>query len=432
MKPFNLTEWSLNHRQLIWFFIFLAAIAGVYAYQGMGRMEDPSFTIRKMIVAVGWPGASAADMEQQVTDNIEKKLQDTPGLDYLESYSKPQQAMIFVNLKDTVKTADIRATWLEVRNMVSGMMDELPDGIAGPYFNDRFDDVYGNIYALTSDGFSYEDMRRHAEDIRQVLLGIASVKKVELIGVQPEKIYIDMDSSKLARLGIDPMLVAGIIKKQNTLTPSGMIETATDNVRVRVTGLFDNLDSLKNLPIRALGNTFRLGDIASVKRSYADPPKPGMYYNGEPAIGIAVSMEDGGNILTLGQALDDAFDRISRDLPLGLSIHQVANQPEVVTSSIDEFVKTLAEAIAIILMVSFLSLGLRSGMVVALCIPLVVAATFLAMKMSGIDLHTRVFGRPDYFPGTFGGRCHHCRGDDGRKAGTGLGKDPGGPPMRTP
>jgi len=377
----------LNHRQLIWFCIILTAIAGIYTYQGMGRMEDPNFTIRQMIIGVGWPGASAIDVEQQVTDKIEKQLQDIPGLDYLESYSRPQTAVIYVNIKDTVDADSIRPTWLEVRNMVNNMVDDLPSGILGPYFNDRFDDVYGNIYALTSDGFSYEQMREKAEEIRQELLMIKSVKKVTLEGVQPENIYIEMDKKKLARLGIDPLLVAAVIKKQNTVTPSGMLETSTDNVFIRVTGLFDNVAALRELPIRVLERTFRLGDIATIRRAYADPGKPKMYYNGAPAIGIAVSMEDGNNILKLGQDLETAFARIRQNMPLGFDIRQVANQPMVVKDAIDEFIKTLAEAIAIILVVSFVSLGLRSGMVVALCIPLVIAATFLSMKMAGIDLH---------------------------------------------
>ncbi|MCG8549445.1 MAG: efflux RND transporter permease subunit, partial [Desulfobacterales bacterium] len=387
MKRFNLTQWSLNHRQLIWFSIILSAVAGIYAYQGMGRMEDPSFTIRRMIIGVGWPGASAAEMEQQVTDKIEKELQDIPGLDFLESYSRPRQSVIYVNIKDTVDAGDIRPTWLEVRNMVNNMADDLPQGILGPYFNDRFDDVYGNIYALTSDGFSYEQMREKAEDIRQDLLMIKSVKKVALIGVQPEKLYIEMDSKKLARMGINPLVVAAVIKKQNTVTPSGMLETSTDNVFIRVTGLFDDVSALRELPIRVLERTFRLGDIATIRRAYADPSEPKMYYNGEPAVGIAVSMEDGDNILKLGQDLESVLTRIKQGMPLGFDIHRVANQPMVVKDAIDEFIKTLGEAIAIILVVSFLSLGLRSGMVVALCIPLVIAATFLSMKMAGIDLH---------------------------------------------
>ena len=274
MKQFNLTQWSLNHRQLVWFFIILSAIAGAFAYQKMGRMEDPDFTIREMIVAVGWPGASASQVEQQVTDKIEKRLQDTPGLDYLESCSKAQQAVMFVHLKETVNRSDIRPTWLEVRNMVNDIKPSLPQGIMGPFFNDRFDDVYGNLYALTSDGFSYEEMRVEAEKVRQVLLEIDSVKKVELIGVQPEKIYIEMENEKLAKLGINPMLVVATIKGQNTMTPAGMLDTATDNIFFRVTGIFDDIDALRGLPIRVLNRTFRLGDIAKIRRAFADPPEP--------------------------------------------------------------------------------------------------------------------------------------------------------------
>jgi multidrug efflux pump len=387
MKGFNLTEWSLNHKQLIWFFIILTAVAGFYSYQNMGRMEDPDFTIRQMVVSVAWPGASASQVEQQVTDKIEKKLQDTPGLDYLKSYSRPQQAVIFVTLKDTVKSSNIRPTWLEVRNMVNDIKTTLPEGVMGPYFNDRFDDVYGSIYALTSDGFSYEEMREKAERIRRTFMGVSSVKKVELIGAQPEKIYIEMESAKLAKLGIDPMLVVSTIKAQNAMTPSGMVATSTDNVYLRVTGIFDDLEAVRSLPVRVADKTFRLSDIAKVERSYADPAEPRMYFNGKEAIGIAVSMEGGGNVLTLGNDLTATLTDIKKDLPLGLSIEQVSDQPKVVEDSINEFIKTLGEAIAIILIISFLTLGVSSGLVVALCIPLVIAGTFIVMKIAGIDLH---------------------------------------------
>lgn len=387
MNKFNLSEWALNHQELIFFFIILTVIAGVISYLSLGRMEDPDFVVRQMVVAVGWPGASARQVEEQVTDKIEKRIQDTPGLDYLKSYSRPGQSMINVYLKDTVKEADIRPTWLEIRNMVNDIQQDLPEGVLGPYFNDRFDDVFGNIYALTSDGFSYEEMRVHVEKIRRILLGVKSVKKVVLIGVQPEKIYIEMDSSKLAGYSIDPMLIIATLKAQNTMTPSGMVTTATDGVYLRVTGMFENIESIRNLPIRVLDKTFRLGDIAKVERSYADPPEPKMFFNGKPAIGIAVSMEKGGNILTLGKDLGASLGQIRKDLPLGLKIDQVADQPEVVKDSINEFVKTLCEAIAIVLIISFLSLGLRTGVVVALCIPLVIAGTFVAMKLCGIDLH---------------------------------------------
>ena len=388
MKPFNLTEWALNHKQFIYYFIILTFIGGAFSYQNLGRMEDPDFTIRQMIVSVVWPGASAREVEEQVTDKIEKKLQETPGLDYLKSYSTPGQSIIYVSLKeDEVSESQIRPIWLDVRNMVGDIKRTLPQGVVGPFFNDRFDDVFGSIYALTGDGFTYEDMRAKAETIRQTLLGIQNIKKVELLGVQPEKITIEVEISKLARLGIDPALIARSVEVQNAMTPSGMLETASDRVFLRVTGMFEKIEDLRNLPIRAGGRTFRLGDIARIKRGYADPPEPKMFYNGHPAIGLAVSMEKGGNILTLGENLDQALKHIKKDLPLGLEINMVSNQPQLVKAAVNEFVEVLAEAVAIVLIVCFLSLGLRSGLVVALCIPLVIAGVFVFMKISGIDLH---------------------------------------------
>lgn len=387
MKRVNLTEWALNHKQLVYFFVILTFIAGIYSYRQLGRMEDPDFVIRQMIVSVAWPGASARQVEEQVTDKIEKKLQDTPGIDYLKSYSQPGKAVIYVTLKDSVNEKDVRPTWLEVRNMVNDIKSTLPQGVIGPSFNDRFDDVFGCIYALTSDGYSYEEMREKAEQIRRTLLGVKSVKKVDLIGVQPERIYIEMESSKLAQLGIDPNVIISAVKTQNTMNPSGMVETSSDNVYLRVSGIVDDLTALRNLPIRVNERTFRLGDVAKVERSYIEPMEPKMYVNGQPAIGLAVSMEKGGNILTLGESLDKTVQRLQKELPLGLELNQVLYQPEIVKSSIGEFVKSLWEAIVIVLVVSFLSLGVRSGIVVALCIPLVIAGIFVGMQIMGIDLH---------------------------------------------
>jgi multidrug efflux pump len=387
MKNLNLTEWALNHKQLVYFFIAMIFIMGIFSYQRLGRMEDPDFVIRQMIVSVSWPGATARQVEEQVTDKIEKKLQDTPGIDYLKSYSQPGKAVIYVTLKDTVNEKDVRPTWLEVRNMVNDSKSTLPQGIVGPSFNDRFDDVFGCIYALTSDGYSYEEMREQAEQIRRTLLGVKNVKKADLIGVQTEKIYIEMENSKLAQLGIDPNLIINTVKAQSSMAASGMIETSSDNVYLRVTGIFENIDSLKNLPIRANDRTFRLEDVAKIQRSYTEPMDPKMYYNGQPAIGIALSMDKGGNILTLGADLDQTISQIKQDLPLGLEINQVSNQPEVVKESIGEFIQSLKEAIIIVLIVSFLSLGVRSGIVVALCIPLVIAGIFVCMQIFGIDLH---------------------------------------------
>lgn len=387
LKKINLTEWSLHHQQLVYYFILVIFVMGIFSYQQLGRMEDPDFVIRQMIVSVAWPGATAREIEEQVTDKIEKKLQNTPGLDYLRSYSKPGQAVIYVTLQESFPEKDIRPTWLEVRNMVNDIKDTLPQGVYGPYLNDRFDDVYGCIYALTADGFSYEEMREQAEKIRRILLGVSSVKKVELIGVQPEKIYIEMESEKLAQMKLDTQVIIGAIQAQNAKTPAGMVETGSDNVYLRVSGSFEDLESIRDLPVRANDRTFRLGDVAKVRRSYADPIEPKMFFNGQPAIGIAVSMEKGGNILSMGEALDKTIVQIKQELPLGLEISQVSNQPLVVKDSINEFVRSLAEAIIIVLVVSFLSLGLRSGAVVALSIPLVIAGIFAAMKILGIDLH---------------------------------------------
>jgi len=386
MKDFNLTEWALNHKQLIYYFILVIFLGGVFSYQKLGRMEDPDFTIRQMVVSVAWPGASAREVEEQVTDKLEKKLQDTPGLDYVKSSSSPGQAVIYVNLKDTITEEQVRPTWLEVRNMVNDIKGTLPQGVMGPYCNDRFDDVYGTIYAVTGDGYSYEDMRENAEKIRRTLLGVPNVKKVELEGVQPEKIYIEVESSKLAELGVDPRVIISAVQTQSAMAPSGMLETSSDNVYLRVSGMFENVEALKTLPINAAGRTFRLADIAKVERSYAEPAEPKMFYNGQPAIGIAVSMEKGGNVLNLGKNLDKTVAQIKKDLPLGLELSTVSNQPKIVEQSIDEFIESLAEAVIIVLIVSFISLGVRSGIVVALCIPLVICGVFLTMKITGIDL----------------------------------------------
>ncbi|MBP2665671.1 MAG: acriflavin resistance protein, partial [Firmicutes bacterium] len=387
MKNFNLTELAFRHKEFVYFTIAMIFIAGIFSYRQLGRMEDPDFVIRQMVVSVAWPGASAREVEEQVTDKIEKKLQDTPGIDYLKSFSRPGQAIIYVVLKETTPEKDIRPTWLEVRNMVNDVKTSFPSGVVGPFFNDRFDDVFGSIYALTGDGFNYEELRSQAETIRRILLGVPNVKKVQLVGVQAEKIFIEMESSKLSQMGIDPNLLIAAIKTQNSMTASGMVETSSDNVYLRVSGMFEDIENVRKIPVRAGGRTFRLGDIATVTSGFVDPPDPKMFYNGKPAVGIALSMDKGGNILKLGDDLDKTIEQIKIDLPLGLEIGQVSNQPDIVDDSIGEFIKSLLEAVVIVLIVSFISLGLRSGVVVALCIPLVLAGVFACMKVAGIDLH---------------------------------------------
>lgn len=383
----NLSELALKNKAIVWYFIVIVAIAGVFSYMKLGRMEDPAYTVRQMVVTVAWPGATAQQMQDQVTDKIEKKLQDTPNLDYIKSYSSPGQAVIYVNLTDQAPADSIRSTWHEVRNLTEDMKKDLPEGVYGPYYNDRFDDVYGSVYAITGDGYSYEELRQKAEKIRRIMLGIQDVSKVEIIGEQSEKVYIEVANAKLAELGIAPTVIANAVKGQNAMTPAGMIDTKSDNVYLRISGVFEDVEAIRNLPINANGRVFRLGDIATVERRYTEPSDPKMYYNGKPAVGIALSMKTGGNILTLGDNLEKLQASVKQDLPAGMEIHQVSDQPKVVKDSISDFVNTLREAIIIVLVVSFLSLGLRTGLVVAFCIPLVLTGVFCVMEIAGIDLH---------------------------------------------
>ncbi len=383
----NLTELSLNNRALVWYFIVVAFVGGIFSYFNLGRMEDPKFVVRQMIVAAYWPGATADEMQEQVTDKLEKKLQDIPNLDNLRSETRPGETVIYVELNENPLTEEIRPTWRDVRNFCNDIKNNLPEGVMGPFFNDTYDEVFGSIYALTGDGFTYEELRKNAEEIRRLLLGVDDVKKIELIGVQSEIVYVEIEQAKLSALGISPQIISNTLAAQNSMTPAGMIETSSDNVYLRVTGIFDDVDAIKNLPINADGKIFRLADIAKIERRFVDPPEPKMFFNGKPAIGIAIAMEDGGNILKLGENLDRMTEKIQAELPLGLELNQVSDQPEVVEKSIGEFVETLLLAIAIVLAVSFASLGLRTGLVVAGCIPLVLASTFCFMYALGIDLH---------------------------------------------
>lgn len=383
----NLTEVSLKNRALVWYFIIVTAIGGIFFYFKLGRMEDPNFTINQMVVTAAWPGASADQMEQQVTDKLESKFRDIPGVKEITSNTRAGTSVVYVTLRDDVDRSTIRDTWRDVRGFGNDVQSELPSGVYGPYYNDRFDDVFGSVYAITGDGYSMEELRQAAEKIRRQLATIDKVQKVKLLGVQTEKVYVEIESAKLAELGISPTVLANALKSQNEMTPSGMIETSTDNVYLRYSGIFDDENAVKNTPIQANGKTFYLGDIATVERRYAEPGDTAMYYNGQPAVGIAVSMEDGGNIITLGNELKTAMIGIQSEMTAGLEIHQVSDQPKVVEESIDDFVSTLREAVIIVLAVSFLSLGLRTGMVVAGCIPLVLAAVFCGMYIFGIDLH---------------------------------------------
>ena len=383
----NLTELSLRHRTLVWYFIIVFTIGGVFAYNALGRMEDPAFTIRQMVVSAVWSGATAEEMQEQVTDKLERRFQDTPGLKDIKSETRAGQTIIYLQLRSDIDDSLIRPTWRDVRNFGEDIKSDLPDGVYGPYYNDRFDDVYGSIYAITGADYSYEELRAMAETARRRILTVPSVQKVILLGVQPERIYVEISLARLAQLGIPPTAITDALHTQDSMTTSCTIETETDTVQLRASGVFESLKDIRALPIAANGNVFRLGDIATVERRTATPPEPMMFYNGAPAIGIAVSMEDGGNILALGSNLAALTDEIRQDLPLGMELNEVSNQPAVVQHSIHDFVETLALAIIIVLAVSFLSLGFRTGLVVAGCIPLVLAGTFVAMYMLDIDLH---------------------------------------------
>ena len=386
-KQMNWASWSIDHRQLVYFFAFLVLVMGLFAFKSLGRSEDPSFAVKQMVVSAAWPGASAKDVEMHLTNTIEKEIQNLPQIDKITSYSRPGSCVITVTLKDEVTGNLVRQRWLELRNMVGDAQSKLPTGAYGPYYNDRFDDVYGNIYALTGDGYSYEDMRRYAEKIKLNFFAVPDVKKVELVGVQAEKIFVQMQADKLAQLGLDLQTIAATVKAQTAVTPSGMVETDTANAYLRITGSPSSVENIAAIPINANGKIFRLGDIAQISRGYADPPDPLMYYNGQPAVGIAISMEDGGDNIQLGENLAKEIERIQRELPLGLELNQVANQPEVVKASISEFSQSLYEAIIIVLAVSLFSLGKRAGYVISCCIPLILLGSFAAMLALGIDLH---------------------------------------------
>ena len=387
MKSLNLAEWAIRHKQIVYFFIIAIITGGLWSYFHLGRSEDPDFTIRQAVVTAAWPGASAQQITQQVTDPLEKKLQDTKGLDYIKSFTHDGKTVIYVNLKDSVPKEEIQTRWHEIRNLVNDEWGSLPSGVMGPYINDRFDDVYGSIYAITGDGFSYEEKRKYAENIRRRLTGVEDVQKIELLGVQKQEIYVEMDQNKLASFGMRPSDVFAMLQQQGAMMPAGMIHTDSRNVAVRVEGLLDTVESLKELPIHVGERSFHLGDVASVTQMYADPETSLMYFNGKPAVGIAVSMAPGGNNLVLGKNLEREIEKEKAELPAGLDIEQVADQPSVVNDSIHEFTKSLLEAIVIVMAASFLSLGFWSGIVLALCIPVVVCASFIYMKWQGIDLH---------------------------------------------
>jgi multidrug efflux pump len=392
MQRFNLSQWSITHRALVLFMIILLGAAGVYSYLNLGRAEDPSFTIKTMIVHVGWPGSTAAELQAQAVDKVEKKLQELPYLDRIESYSQPGGAFIRVTLSDKTPPAKVKDLWYQVRKKVGDIKNELPPGITGPDFNDEYGDVYSALYMLTAEGLSLADLKARAEDIRQRLLRVPDVNKVDIIGERPQKIFIEFSHAKLAMLGLTPQQIFDSVARQNAVVSGGSVDTSADRINLRVTGAFSGVAAIAAVPVHADGQIFRLGDIATVKRGYEDPPSFLVREDGKPALGLGVSMQDGANIITLGKNLKGAMNAVVSELPVGIEITQIADQPHIVNESVSEFVETFAEALVIVLVVSFLSLGWRTGIVVALSVPLVLAIVLLVMYATGLDLHRITLG----------------------------------------
>jgi multidrug efflux pump subunit AcrB len=386
MKDLNLTEWAIRHKALMIYFMLVCMVAGVAAYLRLGRNEDPEFTVKTMVVQTLWPGATQEETMQQVTDRIEKKLQETPNLYYLKSYTLAGQSTIFVYLRESVPKKDVPEIKYQVRKKVGDINQTLPQGVVGPFFNDEFGDTYGIIYGFTADGFSHRELRDYVEKARSRLLQVQDVSKAEFLGTQDERIYIEFSTHRLAELGLDRLQLVQALASQNVVVPSGVIQTKNEAMLMDVSGRFESEQDLRQVNFVIGGKMLRLSDIATITRGYADPPQPKFRVNGKDAIGLALSMRTGGDILALEKNLDHAIKEIEAGMPVGIETFLVSNQPKVVEEAVNEFMKALWEAIAIVLVISFLNLGLRAGLVVATSIPLVLAIVFLLMQAFGIDL----------------------------------------------
>ena len=386
MSTFNLSRWALEHKSFVVYLMLITALAGILQYYKLGREEDPPFTIKTMVVKTLWPGATTLETVQQVTERIEKKLEELPNLDYLKSYSKPGKSVVFVNLKDTTRAADVPDLWYQVRKKIGDIKQTLPREVLGPFFNDEFGDTYSLVLALTADGFTHRELRDYAERVRAELLGVPDTSKIDLLGTQDEKIYLEFSTQQLAAMGLDVSQLLQTLQAQNAIQPSGTLDAEVEKIAVRVSGQFTSEESLRAVNFRVNGQFFRLSDIARIRRGYVDPQQPMFRYNGTPAIGLAISMTKNADVLAFGEHIKQRLAKLTADLPVGIETHLVADQPEVVEEAVGEFIKTLIEAVVIVLAVSFLSLGWRPGIVVAIAIPLVLAITFVVMKLAGISL----------------------------------------------
>ncbi|HRL92596.1 MAG TPA: efflux RND transporter permease subunit [Pseudomonas sp.] len=384
---FNLSAWALKNGQIVRYFMLLLALVGAFSYTKLGQSEDPPFTFRAMVVNVRWPGATAEEVSKQVTERIEKKLMETGDFDRIISYSRPGESQVTFVARESMRSTDMENLWYQIRKKVNDIRHTLPQGVQGPFFNDEFGTTFGNIYALTGQGFDYAVLKDYADRVQLQLQRVKDVGKVELIGLQDEKIWVELSNTKLATLGVPLVAVQQALDKQNAVSAAGFFETPTDRVRLRVSGNFESVKEIRDFPIRVGDRTFRVGDVGEVHRGFNDPAAPRMRFMGEDALGIAVSMKSGGDILVLGEALEKEFARLQETLPAGMQLSKVSDQPAAVKVGVGEFVRVLAEALVIVLLVSFFSLGMRTGMVVALSIPLVLAMTFASMYYLGIGLH---------------------------------------------
>lgn len=386
MKSFNLSDWALQHRSLVWYFMIAFMAAGLFSYLDLGREEDPAFTIKTMVIQAKWPGASAEETTRQVTDRIEKKLEELESLDYTKSITTPGETTVFVNLRDTTKARDVQPTWVRVRNMINDIKGDFPQGVVGPAFNDRFGDVFGNIYAFTSDGLTQRQLRDKVEEVRAKVLQVPNVGRVDIVGAQDEVIFLEFSPRKVAALGLDQRTIVSSLQAQNAIAPSGVLQAGPERISVRVSGQFTSEESLKAINLRVNDRFFPLTDVATIRRGYVDPPTSLFRFNGEPAIALTIGMKAGANLLQFGEALKEEMKRISADLPVGAEVHLVSDQPQIVDEAVSGFTRALFEAVAIVLVISFISLGMRAGLVVAISIPLVLAITFMVMSYSGISL----------------------------------------------
>ncbi|MEA2633545.1 MAG: multidrug efflux pump [Chloroflexota bacterium] len=386
MKRLNLSEWAIRHRSLVTYFMLVITVAGIWSYLHLGRSEDPDFTVKTMVVQVGWPGATVADTIEQITDRLERKLQETPSLDYLKSYTTAGKATIFVYLKDSTPPKQVPDIWYQVRKKVGDIRNTLPQDIVGPGFNDEFGDTYGIVYGFTADGFSHRELRDYVEEARKQLLQLPDISKVDMLGAQDERVYVEFSTEQLAGLGIDRTALIAALNAQNAVTPAGVVQTGDEKILVRVSGDFRSERDILAVNFVANGRIIRLGDIARVTRGPADPAQPIFRVNGREGIGLAIAMRTGGDVLTLGHNVARAMTEITAKLPVGIESTLVADQAKTVEHAVDDFMEALWEAIAIVLGVSLIALGLRAGAVVAISIPLVLAAVFLAMTFAGIDL----------------------------------------------